>query len=447
MTDRSESASGAGRHRWAVTVVAVVVLAAAGGLVALVGAHRADPLPPPEDRAAVGVVPAVMLDWEPFSPRYADLPAEIPYRPRWTSDEFLCALRPADCERVWQHGGDGGECPGASFELELGAEADGSAARIVTTCAEWRASLDAGVYAVSNLQIDAESRAIRLSGLLLCLPHMRASPNSGFIDVDLARLAGEILPPAVDETRTAGLEGQSWTIQRNEIRRTDASWSSSVEPIALGDLDGDGWEDMLLFATESAVGGSLRHYENAMFTRRADGRLVSITGRIPTHPCTEQEMEGRRAQWRANFGLPGHRDIELAGRCECTGGEPVDGRVTHSIRVRLSLDEGFLTGTLQCERDPRDIPISGALWTGSTGVIHEFGIDGSRTADTEFTWSVTDGVVTIGGLRFGIGAMESAEWTVSGAVPGPAAEREGRSREGGADRHAPAPVPGNQFLN
>jgi len=278
----------------------------------------------------------------------------------------------------------------------------------------------------SAISRSTRSRAIRLSGLLLCLPHMRASPHSGFIDVDLARLAGEILPPAVDETRTAGLEGQSWTIQRNEIRRTDASWSSSVEPIALGDLDGDGWEDMLLFATESALGGSLRHYENAMVTRRADGRLVSITGRMPTHPCTEQEMEGRRAQWRANFGLPGHRDIELAGHCECTGGEPMDGRVTHSMHVRLSLDEGFLTGTLRCERDPRDIPISGALWTGSTGVIHEFGIDGSRTADTEFTWSVTDGVVTIGGLRFGIGFMESDEWTASGAVPGPAVERDGR---------------------
>jgi hypothetical protein len=276
---------------------------------------------------------------------------------------------------------------------------------------------------------------------------MQASPHSGFVDVDLARLAGEILPPAVDETRTIRLEGQSWRIQRNEMHRTDAGWSSSVEPIALGDLDGDSWEDMLLFATESALGGSLRHYENALVTRRDDGRLVSITGRMPTHPCTEQEMEARRAKWRANFGLPGHHDIQLAGSCGCSADGQGSGESAHSMHLRLRLDDGFLNGTLRCERDSRDVPISGALWTGSTGVVHEFGIDGARTADSEFTWSVTGGVMTIGGLRFGIGAMESAEWTVSGAVPGPAAEREGRSREGGADRHAPAPVPGKQFLN
>ena len=426
MTDRSESASGAGRHRSAVAVVAVVALAAAGGLGALVGAHRAGPVPPLEDRAPARVVPAVMLDWIPFSPRYANLPAVVPYMPCWPRAEFPCVLVPEDCERVWLHGADGCEWAGMGFELGLGVETDGRFERIVKTCAEWRASLDAGIRPINTFQIDAESSIIRLSGLLLCLPHMQASLHSGFGDVDLARLAGEILPPAVDDTRTAALDGQSWRIQRNEIHRTDSGWSSSVEPIALGDLDGNGWEDMLLFAAESAVGGSLRHYENALVTRRDDGRLVFITGRMPTHPCTEQEMEARRAQWRANFGLPAHRDIELVGSCECTGGEPVDGRVTHSMHVRLSFDEGFLTGTLRCERDQDDVPISGALWTGSTGVIHEFGIDGSRTADTEFTWSVNDGVVTIGGLRFGIGFMESDRWTASGTVPGPEAKREGR---------------------
>ena len=134
-------------------------------------------------------------------------------------------------------------------------------------------------------------------------------------------------------------------------------------------------------------------------------------------------MEGRRAQWRENFGLPAHREIELSGSCDCTTG----GERTHAMHVRLSFDDGYLTGTLRCDRDAHDIPIAGALWTGSTGVIHEFGIDGSRTADTEFEWCVKDGVVTIGGRRFGIGFMESDGWTASGSLPRLAVERAGNS--------------------
>lgn len=422
MTDRSEDASGAGHHRPAVTVVTVIALAATGGLVALVGMPRADEVPPPEHVAPALVAPTVLLDWDPFSPTHTDLTTDVRYRPRW-SDEFSCVRVPADCERVWLHGGDGSQCAGMAFALGLGVETDGRAERIVSTCAEWRASLDAGIYAVNTIQIGAESSVIRLSGLLLCLPHMHASAHAGFVDCDLTRLAGEILPPAVDETRAARPGGQTWTIQRNQIHRSDADWLSSVEPMALGDFDGDDREDMLLFTTESALGGTLRHYENALVTRRGDGRLVFITGRMPSHPCTEQEMEGRRAQWRENFGLPAHRDIELSGSCDCTTG----GERTHAMHVRLSFDDGYLTGTLRCDRDAHDIPIAGALWTGSTGVIHEFGIDGSRTADTEFEWCVKDGVVTIGGQRFGIGFMESDGWTASGILPRPSVERAGNS--------------------
>ena len=172
MTDRSEDASGAGRHRPAVTVVTVIALAATGGLVALVGMPRADEVPPPEHVAPALVAPTVLLDWDPFSPTHTDLTTDVRYRPRW-SDKFSCVRVPADCERVWLHGGDGSQCAGMAFALGLGVETDGRAERIVSTCAEWRASLDAGIYAVNTIQIGAESSVIRLSGL----PQVRFLPT------------------------------------------------------------------------------------------------------------------------------------------------------------------------------------------------------------------------------------------------------------------------------
>ena len=229
---------------------------------------------------------------------------------------------------------------------------------------------------------------------------MQPSAQSTFRELDLARFAREVLPPGVDRELLVRTDAEHWTIRGNSLSRVEEGWISEVEPSALGDLDGDGWEDMLLTASEHATQGSYRSYTNLLIARRGDGRLVSITGRMAERPCTEAAMEARRAEWRANFGLPANAEFELQGTCECG---PID------VPVRSH-------GSCRCDVNAREIPVAGALWSRTKGMLHEFGIDGAWTAELAFTWQVENGELSLDGGRIGIGQMESDGWSVRGAA-------------------------------
>ena len=356
-------------------------------------------------------VPSVTVALDAFrcgpSERRLDEPT---YVPTWSAQAFPGLESRTDCDRLWRTlpvlGAGGNE------SLGLGYGADGEAERQVRTCAEWAQSLDDGIGAVNTYQITIQSFFIHWAGVLPNLPHMRPSAQSTFRELDLARFACEILPPCVDRELLVRTGAERWSICGNSLCRIEEGWISGVEPAALGDLDGDGWEDMLLTASEHSRQGSHRSYTNLLVARRGDGRLVSITGRMAERPCTEAVMDARRAEWRANFGLPATAEFELHGTCECG---PIDVAVrSHGMRMRLRSEGGYLTGSCRCDVNAREIPVAGALWSSSKGMLHEFGIDGAWTAELGFTWRVEKGELFIDGRRIGTGQMESDGWSVRG---------------------------------
>ena len=336
-----------------------------------------------------------------------------PYVPRWSSLAFPVIHAPSDCDRLWQSYSVYGDPPSECLEMRSGA--DENIVRQVRTCAEWARAFNDGFVVRNNYQVGVESVLIPWAGVLPNLPHMLCSEKSTFRDLDLWSFARKILPPGVEREELARPgDGEHWVVQGNSIRREETGWLSWAEPMALGDLDGDGWEDMLLRVAERATQGSFHAFDNMLVARRDDGRLVSIAGRMAQVPCTDAQMELRRAEWRANFGLPIDTDIELQGKCGC-GPIAVESR-THPLHVRLRSNGGYLTGSYRCDVNNREIPLAGALWTGSSGILHEFAIDDAWTASIEFDWRIEQGLLFIDGLRGGISQIERDEWSAKGQV-------------------------------
>jgi hypothetical protein len=269
---------------------------------------------------------------------------------------------------------------------------------------------------MSTYDMREESTFIHWSGMLETLPHLRASVKSAFRGLDLTRLALEIEPPGVDRERIARdpAAAERRLVRGNMMKREDDCLFEWDEPVAFGDLDGDGWEDMLLISGGGASQGTMCSYGCYAVARRADGLIVSIAGRMPDGLVPARVMEARRAEWRANFGLPVNEWIELRGTCGCG---PIDlaGRV-HPLRVRLRSEGGYLSGSYSCDLNPRDIRLAGALWTKDEGMLHEFGIDRCATATIGFDWSVEGGCLSIKGRRCGSGHIETDDWSASGPL-------------------------------
>lgn len=342
------------------------------------------------------------------------------FAPRWSRLAFPELKDVADCDRLWQAHR---VCNTQEWDgITLRGDDNGPPPRVVNTCAEWRAARDAGLYAYSTYDMRQESFFIHWSRILPNLPHLLGSPRSTIQDLDLSGFASQILPPGTD--REAIMRpvdpSQRWRIVGNTIHRDDDALFAWVEPVAFGDLDGDGWEDLIVNCGGGATEGTMRGYGCDAYARRADGLLVSISGRMLDRPSPPRVMAARRAEWRANFGLPINTWIELEGQCGC--GVNRDERM-HPLHVRLRSEFGYLTGSYTCANNPKPVPLAGALWTKTDGMLHEFGIDHASTADIGFEWKLERGDIMIAGHRCGIGQVETDEWTAKGVVPGPAVGR------------------------
>lgn len=343
-----------------------------------------------------------------------------PFVPRWSRLAFAALKDVAECDRLWR---THRVCDVENWEgLTLRGDDEGQRPRVVKTCAEWAAARDAGLYAFSTYDMCQESYFIHWSGILPNLPHLIDSAHSAFHALELRGFAGEILPPCVDRFAiTRGVDpSERWRIVGNTIHRDDDASFAWVEPVAAGDLDGDGWEDLIVNCGSGATQGTMRGYGCAAYARRADGLLVSISGRMLDRPSPPNVIAASRAEWRANFGLPVDTWIEFEGRCGC--GEIRDDR-THPLHVRLRSEFGYLNGSYTCANNPKPVPLAGALWTKTDGILHEFGIDRSWTADIDFEWSRQGDDLVIAGHRCGVGQMETDEWIARGPVPGRAAGR------------------------
>jgi hypothetical protein len=334
---------------------------------------------------------------------------------RWNNAKFPWIKDEAECRALWE---SRPACDHPGWEgMSLRRGFDDKHAIDVMTCAQWVAGLNSGRGPMSTYDITQESFFIATDGVLSAIAHAQPSPRSTWSKLDLQALVYELLPPPVDRDTIIRWQDDelAWHISDNTIHREDAHRENWIEPVVFGDIDGDGWEDMIAHCGMYARHGTMRRYDMRAFTRRGDGRLIEISVRLPTHMPSDQDRRRDVDAWTANYGLPEDQLIELRGRCDC-------GDAEHEMRMTISSIGGILEGEYRCARTRKGVPINGCLAGGGAqpagkGQLTEFGIDHAPTAQLYFDWIIADGALTFTGYRCGTGHLETDDFAVVGRVP------------------------------
>ena len=364
--------------------------------------------PRPETASKSAALAAVPVRLSGFDPMREWL-TEDGLRPvRWNNQQFPWIKAPEDCRELWVSHPvrDEPDWDGLSLRDSF----DDTGGLRAKTCAEWAAGIRTGRCALTTYDMMEESFFIATGGVLVAVANAAPSTHTAVSPVNLQALVYELLPPPVERDTIARCEEPelAWHIEGNTIRREDEMWFEWIEPVVFGDIDGDGWEDMVTLYGEGARHGTMRGYHVRAFTRRGTGPLIEITPRMPQFMPSAAERAQQIAGWRSNYGLPADQPIELRGRCDC-------GDAEHDMWMTITASEGILSGGYQCERRADSLRINGCLADGS-GLITEFGIDSAHTAQLHFDWHIDGGTLCISGYRCGTGHMETDDFHVEGPV-------------------------------
>ena len=331
---------------------------------------------------------------------------------RWNKASYPWIEDVASCRSLWQ----------SRSLVEEGEEEDWTGLRLslsfedkhplfVKTCAEWAAGLESGRGAMSTWDMREQSSFIFIDGVLSAIACAVPARQDAISPVDLHAIARLLLPPPVDRdsiSRTNGAD-LKWYIQGNSIHREDEMSFEWIEPVVFGDIDGDGWQDMVALYGSGATQGTMRGYGVSAFTRIGDGPLTEISLMAPQCMPSVTERQQQVARWQANCGIPVDREIEFHGTCDCRDAD-------HGLSMRLTANRGILSGCYRCDRKPDWIAVRGCM-TDSHIMLQEFGIDDASTASLYFNYRLTGGVLFIDGWRCGSGHMETDSIRAEAAMP------------------------------
>lgn len=331
---------------------------------------------------------------------------------RWNKASYPWIEDVASCRSLWQsrslvEEGEEGDWTGLRLSLSF----EDKHPLFVKTCAEWAAGLESGRGAMSTWDMREQSSFIFIDGVLSAIACAVPARQDAISPVDLHAIARLLLPPPVDRdsiSRTNGAD-LKWYIQGNSIHREDEMSFEWIEPVVFGDIDGDGWQDMVALYGSGATQGTMRGYGVSAFTRIGDGPLAEISLRAPQCMPSVTERQQQFARWQANCGIPVDREIEFHGTCDCRDAD-------HGLSMRLTANRGILSGCYRCDRKPDWIAVRGCM-TDSHIMLQEFGIDDASTASLYFNYRLTGGVLFIDGWRCGSGHMETDSIRAEAAVP------------------------------
>ena len=387
--------------------MAIVTACCLGMIIASTTKAPDDPSAPaatptePERVLGPSAVPSVRVVLPRFEPTMSP-GAAGPLPVRWNRAKYPWITSVADCERLWRTHPVGGEPPSDTLFLQKDFEdREGTAVR---TCAEFRAAHERGYGAMSNYSHVEASSWQFADGILSTLPALEPSTRSTFDGADLVADARRLLPPKVrrNELRFDPDAPSEWTIEGGEITRSDIGYWEILRPVAFGDLDGDGWEDMLATRYGGFEGGTGRQYEVMAFARRHAGRLYDISNRIFGGAPSEEAIKADRRAWQANLGLPKGRRITIAGTCDCTEDRRED---SHPASLTVQLDQGYADGHYSCAKQPQRVPVAGCFSESGTTFV-EYGIDDVPTARFHFLWKLDGDILELDGYRCESGHME-----------------------------------------
>lgn len=177
----------------------------------------------------------------------------------------------------------------ATVDLEMSHPTDYSAAdRVISTCGQYREMQFDGWYAASARAMRREAYLMRACAVLAAL-NAAAPARETFFEggsptaAEIAALieTGEMtMGEAETETlvvRIVGDEDHFWRIETGAADIT-------LEELANADFDGDGVEEILVFATIGAVDGAMRAPSPALLNKDSRDAALSLT---PIHSDSE----------------------------------------------------------------------------------------------------------------------------------------------------------------
>jgi hypothetical protein len=159
---------------------------------------------------------------------------------------------------------------------------DASDTQGVLTCRAYSEAVQAGWYAATQRQMNAEGFLRVACGALVSLDMSSVATTSRFTQEDvgfdtLSLLPVDVLPALSPDTEVAleDLKKGGFNVgnmvatgdvltrraQEGQLDLAYGGMASTYGEVARGDFDGDGTEDLLVYARHQAVNGSLRWYE------------------------------------------------------------------------------------------------------------------------------------------------------------------------------------------
>lgn len=356
------------------------------------------------ESAGVQVLPTGMPRiWDP----------EGPIVVRVVGDPYQRLFTPESVMQAWQTMEPIG---GPGFEgISMAAVDAAGKPLIARTCQQWA---EFGAEPLDNMNNKISQPIKAADAILSWMMHARTSQASTLRSADVRTILLPLVPPPLEREvmkRTPDPINRV-ELRGNSLTRETEGWMEGAELLAFGDIDGDGWEDMLVERYNASLQGSFSATGIEAWTRLAAGRLVQLCDRVPQHMPSQREWADRRRDWAANFGLPIAREVLLEGTCTCQ----LDDQ-GHDLSLRLIARHGIITGTKWCERHDHHITVAGSLGAG-VGVLHEYAIDELPTASWEFNWTLKDGRLQFVGGRNAAGCMEADGFDATCEKVGPTAD-------------------------
>jgi len=351
--------------------------------------------------------PRIAVRLTGFEPQLVQREADGAIPVRWSTTQAAWLSDKARCHELWSKAPIDSD-PGWQG-LPMHSDAAPDEPMIVRTCAEWHAAVREGRYAMSSMAMDREVACTHVDGMLAARAAARPSARSRFMDFDLAANARFLLPiPAAQAGDADGDGAPRWRIGRNHLHREDDDFYAGIEPVLFGDLDGDGWEDMLARTWHGATQGTLRTGSIRAFTWIGDGPLVEITCRLPRASARGLPAEVAPTLWREAGRIAPLHEFSLEGNCGCGGAE-------HKVELALSFEGGIASGTVTCAGSRKRTPVLGCLGE-RTGILHaDTRYDGSGFS-WRFDWALADGQLTLDGDAGVESNMERARFSARGTV-------------------------------
>ena len=309
----------------------------------------------------------------------------------WWNREALPEIEaPGACVTQWGSWRPRAGAEGAFITVSM-TMPDGSA-RLCRTVEDWHEAKSRGGEAHSTLEMSMESHFIERAAAYAAIAHLVDAPRSGFASERWPEWSRHLISCDDDcSARTRVVpEGVRWTLEPNRVAYEDNDRGATARILARGDLDGDGWEDLLVSTGEYARHGSLRTSAVQLFTCRESGRVIDVTPRLVAELRDPVEFERHRLDLRDSFGLPEGVPIELRGDMGQGGG-----RV--AIAATLLFADGFVTGSYRVGDGGAPWAVEGTLGPGGALALSEFALGTQPNARFTLRWKRDGDAIAIEG--------------------------------------------------